>query len=189
MLPQQENSKATEKASSEYSSRLGRMSVKYLVTLDRHPLRRTAGLSLFWTSAWQQDGLRVRVYRNQNFSARLQSLGTKVLLWREPSPNQIEVALAPSTREELLTLYDTAYPSWRAYADARPASLQQTAAGYRAITLPPGAQKISLVCEPQSFRVGLFMALLALSALAAFRCCGKQIASGQDASSEYSDDA
>ncbi|HEX8237468.1 MAG TPA: hypothetical protein VF600_16020 [Abditibacteriaceae bacterium] len=167
-----------KRASSEYSGVLARMSVKYLVTLSVQPLRRTPGLSLFWTSEWQQNGLRAYVYRNNAFVARLQSDAAGAVVWRELSPNQVLVDLAPAPSERALMLRDTAYPAWHAYWDGQRVLIERTAEGYRSVRVAPrtevqnlaATRKLALVYDLNSFRVGLFCALLALSALAFFRC-------------------
>jgi hypothetical protein len=177
------------KTSSEYSGQLARMNVKYLVTFTARPLRPAHGLSLFFTSDWQQDGFRVRVYRNDRFTARLQASPVGAVSWQELSPNQIQAETLAPAEGTTLTLRDTAYPAWRAYSNGHRVSMQPTAAGYRAITLAPHTttergstdHKIALVYDSNSFRVGLFCALLGLAALAFYRCI-----TTTQGSSEYS---
>jgi hypothetical protein len=170
-LPLQENQKVAGETSSEYSSRLGRISVKYLVTFSAQPLRPTRGMSPVFTSDWQQDGLRVRVYRNDNFIARLQSPAAP---WQEQSPNQLQVELLPTVGQRTVTLRDTAYPAWHAYLGGQRVPVGRTADGYRAIMPAPHSvrtlstpHKVALVYDLNSFRVGLFCALLAVSLLSA----------------------
>jgi hypothetical protein len=92
-LPIKGNAGTRHTTSSEYSSLLGNMSVKYLVTLTAQPVHPTKGLTPFWTSTWQKNGWRVRVYRNNSFVARVQSPELQPVLWREVSPNQRDVQL------------------------------------------------------------------------------------------------
>jgi hypothetical protein len=167
-LPLQENLKTagetSSEYSSEYSSRLGRVSVKYLVTLTAQPLRPTRGLLPFFTSDWQQGGFRVRVYRNTLFQHRI----PETVGWQPHSPNVLELVVAPSLRAEPLTIRDTMHPSWRGYFSLREVPIGATSEGFRKVALPLHAQPqlLTMVYNSSSFRIGLFVSLLVLAALA-----------------------
>jgi hypothetical protein len=167
-LPLQENLKASNQLPSEYSTRLGHMSVKYLVTFSAQPLRPTRGLSPFFTSDWQQNGARVRVYRNALFRTRI----PENFAWNLNSPNVLSAVIAPSPRAEAVMIRDTMHPAWRAYLGRREVLIEATPESFRRVTLPLHAQpqKLSLVYNSSSFRIGLFITLLALAFLAGFRC-------------------
>jgi hypothetical protein len=87
------------------------------------------------------------------------------------SPNVLETVSAPSLRAESLTIRDTMHPAWRAYLGSREVPIEATSEGFRRVTLPlhTQPQKLSLVYNSSSFRVGLFVSLLALSVLAFLR--------------------
>ena len=66
-----------------------------------------------------------------------------------------------------LVLTDSYYPGWRAWVDGRPAPIERADDAFRAVRLPPGEHAVEMRYEPASFRVGMFISLLALAALAA----------------------
>jgi hypothetical protein len=66
-----------------------------------------------------------------------------------------------------LVLMDSYYPGWRARVDGQPAAVEDFSHGFRAVAVPPGERMVEMRYEPASFRVGMFVSLLALLALAA----------------------
>ena len=66
-----------------------------------------------------------------------------------------------------LALMDSYYPGWRARVDGKPAVVRDFSQGFRSVAVPPGEHTVELRYEPASFRVGMFLSLLALAALAA----------------------
>ena len=66
----------------------------------------------------------------------------------------------------LLVLTDSYYPGWRAAVDGAPAPIHRVNYGFRGIPVPRGDHTVDLRYEPDSYRVGLFVTLLAAAALA-----------------------
>jgi hypothetical protein len=78
-------------------------------------------------------------------------------------------ALALAVRADhpgLLVLTDSYYPGWRARVDGRPSEIQRVRDAFRGVRVPAGEHLVELRYEPASFRVGLFLSLLAAALLA-----------------------
>lgn len=67
-----------------------------------------------------------------------------------------------------LVLSVAAYPGWKATLDGAPASLFRSDGALMGLPLPPGAHRIHLTYAPDDFRVGAYITLFAMGALAAF---------------------
>jgi len=67
----------------------------------------------------------------------------------------------------ILVLTDSFYPGWRARVDGRAADISRVDYGFRGVPVPGGEHKVEFRYDPGSFRVGLFISLLALAGLAA----------------------
>jgi len=82
------------------------------------------------------------------------------------APQRVTIsATAPS--DAWLVLTDTYFPGWRAEVDGRPTAIAPANYAFRAVTVPAGTHTVTFTYEPASFRVGLFISLLALAACAA----------------------
>jgi len=82
------------------------------------------------------------------------------------APQRLTIsATAPS--DAWLVLTDTYFPGWRAAVDDAEVPIAPANYAFRAVPVPAGAHTITFVYEPASFRVGLFISLLALAACAA----------------------
>ena len=66
-----------------------------------------------------------------------------------------------------LVLTDTYYPGWRASVNGRPTATAIANYAFRAVPVPPGASTVVFSYQPTSYRVGLFIGLLAAALLAA----------------------
>lgn len=80
-----------------------------------------------------------------------------------PSPNRA-VATGHPTSDGLLVLSDVWYPGWRATVDGREAPTWRAYHSLRAVPVSAGRHEVRFVYAPASFKVGLFLTLLALSA-------------------------
>lgn len=81
-------------------------------------------------------------------------------------PNSARVEVQASS-EALLVLADQAFPGWHASVDGRPAPLYTADYVLRAVPVPAGRHTVSFDYRPASFRLGLYLSLLALSLLVA----------------------
>ena len=68
----------------------------------------------------------------------------------------------------LLMLMDSYYPGWKARIYETEAPIARANYGFRAVALPPGKHVVTFSYEPASFRLGLFISLVALALLAAW---------------------
>jgi hypothetical protein len=82
------------------------------------------------------------------------------------APDAITLTL-DSQQAGQLTLTDSYYPGWRAWVDGRPAPITRYRDAFRSITVPAGKHTIEMRYEPATFRIGLFISLLALALLTA----------------------
>jgi len=80
---------------------------------------------------------------------------------RDPTPNAVEVTL--SGGGGYLFLADSYAPGWHAYADGKPLRVMPADVTFRAVAVPQHATKVVFRYEPASFRVGLFVSLLAVA--------------------------
>jgi len=65
-----------------------------------------------------------------------------------------------------LVLTDSLYPGWHAAVDTRPAPIRLTDQAFRGVPLRAGRHLVQFRYDPAAFRVGLFISLLSVSALA-----------------------
>jgi uncharacterized membrane protein YfhO len=66
-----------------------------------------------------------------------------------------------------LFLADSYAPGWHAYAGDSELSVRTAYVTFRAVALPLDARSVIFRYEPASFRIGLFIALVALAGVAA----------------------
>ena len=71
----------------------------------------------------------------------------------------------------LLVLLDSYYPGWRARVYETPAAIHRANYAFRGVEIPAGRQVVTFSYEPATFRIGLFVSLLACAALAAAAMC------------------
>jgi hypothetical protein len=76
------------------------------------------------------------------------------------SPHRVRLR-ATSARPAWLVLTDTYYPGWRATVNRRPAPVLIANYAFRAVRIPGGESMVTLTYEPASYRIGLFVGLLA----------------------------
>ncbi len=86
---------------------------------------------------------------------------------RRVNPSVIAVSgLDAEGRAPRLVVSETFYPGWRAYVDGEERSVVAVARTFCGVPLGPHDREVRLVFEPLSVRVGLFLGLAGLGALA-----------------------
>jgi hypothetical protein len=133
---------------------LDRLGVRYLLT--ERPL----------SGKWRlvHDG-EVPVYENTQAQPRAYlstSPGAAVSFTRDEADRVVLEASAPA-RGATLTLTDSYFPGWRAWVDGRPARIERVGEGFRGVVLAAGSHTVEMRYEPASYRVGLFVSLVALA--------------------------
>ncbi len=83
------------------------------------------------------------------------------------APDEIVIE-TESAAPAVLVLSDSYYSGWRAWVYATPVSIVRTNYAFRGIAVPAGRQRVTLRYEPTSFRLGLYISLLAVSLLSAW---------------------
>ncbi len=68
----------------------------------------------------------------------------------------------------MLTLTDSYFPGWRASVDGKPIPVSATEQGLRYVEVRAGDHTVEFRYEPATYRVGLFVSLLALAGLLGF---------------------
>jgi hypothetical protein len=66
----------------------------------------------------------------------------------------------------LLMLTDTNYPGWRAFVNGQPTPIVSANYLFRGVVVPKGKSKVEFVYQPDSFRLGVAISIVALIALA-----------------------
>jgi hypothetical protein len=83
---------------------------------------------------------------------------------RDVSPNCVAVELGRGGGGYLF-LADSYAPGWHAYTEAGELRVRVADVAFRAVALPEGTESVTFRYEPSSFRVGVFVSLLALAAV------------------------
>ncbi len=65
----------------------------------------------------------------------------------------------------MLVLMDSYYPGWRAWVNGEPALIRRVNYGFRGVPVPAGESLVEMRYEPASYRVGLFISLVAAAGL------------------------
>jgi hypothetical protein len=92
---------------------------------------------------------------------------------QDVSPNEVRVTLGAGAAPGMLVLLDNYCPGWHATDEAtrRPLPIHRADLTFRGIEVGEGSRTIRLRYEPASFRLGLFLALLAIAVIGAI-CAG-----------------
>jgi hypothetical protein len=83
------------------------------------------------------------------------------------APNDILIE-ADSQFPALLVLTDSYYPGWRARLYETPTPVLRANYAFRGVAVPAGKNLVTFTYDPASFRVGLYLSLVALAVLAAW---------------------
>ena len=75
-----------------------------------------------------------------------------------------------SRNDAVLVVNDSYYPGWRAWVDGKAAPIYRVNYGFRGVAVPAGECQVEMRYEPASFRVGVFVSLLALAVLLGWAC-------------------
>jgi hypothetical protein len=86
--------------------------------------------------------------------------------FQRPSPNRFEIEIEPG-RRNLLVVSETYHPGWRARIDGRPAPVLRANHAFLGIPLPADGRRVEVAFEPFSFRIGVFLSLVAILVLSA----------------------
>ncbi len=86
------------------------------------------------------------------------------------SPNRVSVGLS-HRHGGYLFLADTYAPGWRAHAEGDQLPVRIAYLAFRAVAVPPEAASITFTYQPASFRVGLFITLVAAMAIGCLVAC------------------
>jgi len=70
-------------------------------------------------------------------------------------------------RAGVVVLTDAFYPGWKAELDGKAVPILRANLAFRGVAVPPGSHEIEMVYRPTSFRWGVALAVLALTALSA----------------------
>lgn len=71
----------------------------------------------------------------------------------------------------ILVLTDAFYPGWKVYVDQQPERILRANYLFRGVELTPGNHTVEFVYDPASFKIGLFISLLALTLVLATPLC------------------
>lgn len=103
--------------------------------------------------------------------------------WEAPEPVEVRIeqyransvlVRGPLPADTWLVLADVAYPGWRAFSDEGEADLLRSDLVRRAVHLERATEAVRFLYLPASFRIGMFLSLLALGGLAGL--CGYLLA-------------
>ncbi len=86
------------------------------------------------------------------------------------APDQVIVTAQPE-KSGLLVLLDSYYPGWRARVYQTPVAIHRADYGFRGVEIPAGKQVVTFTYEPATFRIGLFISLIACAVLASAGTC------------------
>ena len=103
------------------------------------------------------DDWRVITLPRQPARAWMHPSGTPLTV-RQTSPQQLEIANVPAGT---IVLADTAYPGWKVWVDGKPYRYRVYRDVFRQVDLPSPASRVSWRYEPDTFRIGLYLSLLA----------------------------
>ena len=93
---------------------------------------------------------------------------TERIVFVRDEPQCIQLRAEGVRSGGVLALMDSLYPGWQARVDGRSVTIFDANRGFRGVYLPPGEHTVTFRYEPATYRVGLFVSLLALGMLLAF---------------------
>jgi hypothetical protein len=82
----------------------------------------------------------------------------------EYSPNKV-IIKTNADKTALLYLSDNYYPGWKAYVNGQEAKILRANYAFRAVVVPPGANKVIFEFKPKTFYYGLYAAFAAAVSL------------------------
>jgi hypothetical protein len=108
------------------------------------------------------------IYENLDARPRasLTSLPDRPLTFGRDDPDAIALTVDSDQGGQLIVT-DSYYPGWRAWVDGKPAAIGRVSDGaFRSLLVPAGKHTVEMRYEPATFRVGLFVSLVAGALLA-----------------------
>jgi hypothetical protein len=140
------------------------LGVRYLMTRKelsgKWVLARDSGMSVY-----ENPFARPRAYLSPSLPA-LEPKDTPPATFLRDSPDAITLSLIAPAAGALI-LNDSYYPGWRAWVDGKPAPITPYRDAFRSVSVPAGTHTIEMRYQPATFRVGLFISLIALAFLTA----------------------
>lgn len=79
--------------------------------------------------------------------------------------NAVVIVETQTSQTALLILSETYFPGWLAYLDGHPMKLLRADYAFRGVVIPSGRHVVKFVYEPASFRLGLLLSIVSLSAI------------------------
>lgn len=79
-------------------------------------------------------------------------------------PNYVKVDIS-TNKPSMYFLSDTFYPGWKAYVDRKETKIYRANYLFRAVKIEPGIHKLEFVYEPESFKKGAIISLIAILGL------------------------
>jgi len=76
-------------------------------------------------------------------------------------PTEIDIE-AETDSDSILVLTDNYYPGWKAYINGEEKEILRTDYSFRGVAIPKGKSHIKFVYDPNSFRYGVYLAVLGL---------------------------
>jgi len=98
--------------------------------------------------------------------------GSSTALITSYEPNSVRLR-AHAEAEGFLFMSDTYYPGWKGYVDGVETEIFRANYAFRALFLSAGQHTVEFVYEPDAFRLGVFLSLLALLAMLAMLLVGR----------------
>lgn len=108
----------------------------------------------------------INVYKNKFFMPRayIKNSQSKAVI-QKYSPNHIIVQLADSSTDRNLVLSEKFFPGWHAFANNQELNIDIEAQIFRKILVPASANKVELIYNPHSFKVGTLFTLATIMIL------------------------
>jgi hypothetical protein len=119
--------------------------------------------------------------KGQLVQARTQSGGSARVEFAVDQPDRVKLHVS-TDRDNYLVLADTFFPGWTATVDSKPSEIFRANAMMRSVFVPTGTHDVVFNYSPDSFKLGLALALiggiaitaaLAMAALSSMRKEGK----------------
>ncbi len=115
------------------------------------------------TSIYENPFARPRAYLIPNIPLQ-EPEGSPTVIFLRDTPDAITLTVN-SQQGGLLILTDSYCPGWHAWIDGRPTPIDRFSDAFRSVAVPAGTHIIEMRYEPATFRLGLFISLIALALL------------------------
>jgi hypothetical protein len=153
-----------------YAARLGEANIGLVSIWSRESFPPALGLREIYRGTQTIDGLRLSIFRNDLCLPRARFStpegGFQDAFVQAPDNNSLRIEVpASALGAQHLEIRDNYAPGWRAFQGDSRITLRSTAGGFMRLDLATedNQSPIRLVYEPESFRLGVFISLCALS--------------------------